>query len=99
MTISNETYTSITSCVDYDEVTKVCTAEEWQRDDTPLKLSPESRGSEEKFAVYRWYRVSVKPLPEDQVVQEVIEDVSLEELYAQSLQAANSELPPNLSAP
>jgi uncharacterized protein (DUF1015 family) len=80
-------------------VTKVCTAEEWQRPDSPLKLSPESKGNEDKFVAYKWYKVRVKPLPEDQVVQEVVEDISLEEMYAQSLQAANSQLPPNLSSP
>lgn len=63
MTISNSTYTSVTSCIDYNEVTKACTADEWQRTESPYKLSEESRGNEANFASFKWYRISVKPLP------------------------------------
>jgi hypothetical protein len=80
-TISRDTFDEIIACVDYNETTKACTIEEWSNADSPFKISEVSMSNQVNLAVQTRYRVSIRPLPADQVVQEPYEKIDPMEMY------------------
>ena len=68
-TISQKTYEEMLACIDFNETTRVCSVEEWLDLDSPNKISSGSLANQKNLDYRTRYRVSVKPLPADQVKQ------------------------------
>lgn len=68
-------------CIDYNETTRVCSIDMWNDEDEPSIISESSRAKQGDFATRTRFRVSVKPLPTSEVVQEPYEIFDPEEMY------------------